>query len=263
MLKTNLLKLVKTSILIIFPVIFLLTGSQLSASADSTDKLPLNQQMILSMKAGDFDKAMNVAEKLIDQQVAARDYKRARHTAQMFANASNPAIARFGLLKLSGVYNAAYKQSGNKNLLVAAGATLVQVSNSAEAKALLALYAKEYNPEQPKSYFSKVEFAAKKMQTDKTLRSAINHIKHGRWELTQSYIEKKLIEVNARHSKDGTSMLHMAVWFNKPEVVRALIEKYNANINIKDAEGDTPLKYAKHMKFHELASYLKSKGAHL
>jgi hypothetical protein len=67
--------------------------------------------------------------------------------------------------------------------------------------------------------------------------------------------------INIRHTQVGASLLHMAVWYNKPEIVKLLVEKKKAEVNVVDYENDTPLDYAQHKKLDAIASYLKSKGA--
>jgi hypothetical protein len=39
----------------------------------------------------------------------------------------------------------------------------------------------------------------------------------------------------------GYSLVHAAVSYNQPEVLRALLQTYNANVNILDEDGETPL----------------------
>jgi ankyrin repeat protein len=50
-------------------------------------------------------------------------------------------------------------------------------------------------------------------------------------------------DVNAQVPSNGYTPLHYAVWLNKPEAVRLLLS-YNADKNIKDKKGFTPLEKA-------------------
>ena len=242
----------------------MLVGALLVAttvSAATTKEL--YQSMEKSLEAGDHSRAMDVADELIDQLIAEKQLKTAYELSEKFAEATSADIAKFGLMKLSSVYKAVYDLDGNKEMLVMAGASLIQVSRGDEVLALLSFYAKEYDQNNPKQYFQRVKAKANAMETDKVLRAAFNHIKYGRWELVKMYLNKEVISASSRLTSDGTSLLHMATWFNKPDVVKELIEHYNADVNLKDNEGDTPLKYAQHQKFASLTNYIKSKGGRL
>jgi hypothetical protein len=242
----------------------MLVGTLLVATTvGATTSKELYQSMEQSLQTGDHSGAVEIADELIDQLIIEKQLKTAYELSAKFAEATSPDIAKFGLMKLSSVYKAVYDSNGNKEMLVMSGASLIQVSRGDDVLALLSHYAKEYDPNSPKEFFQRVRAKANAMETDKVLRAAFNHIKNDRWELVTMYIKEDVISPRSRLTSDGTSLLHMAIWYNKPDVVKALIEQYNADVNLKDKEGDTPLKYAQHQKFTSLAKYIKSKGGTL
>lgn len=67
-------------------------------------------------------------------------------------------------------------------------------------------------------------------------------------------------DINRLHSLQGTSLLHVAVWYRKADTVKLLVEKYQANVNVVDRENDTPLDYAYHQREDGIATYLKGRG---
>ncbi|MBL4831081.1 MAG: ankyrin repeat domain-containing protein [Aliivibrio sp.] len=249
------LKMLSTAIL---ACTLLLSNTTAASTIDE-----LYQAMQTSLKNGNYSSAMNSGDELIDKLIAEKQFKTALELSAKFAEATSPEIAKFGLMKLSSVYKAVYDSNGNKEMLVMAGASLIQVSKSDDVLSFLSMYAKEYDEVNPKSYFYVVKSRASEMETDKVLRASFNHIQYGRWELVKMYLKKEVIDVNSTLSNDGTSLLHMATWYNKQLVVKELVEKYNADINLEDKEGDTPLKYAQHQKFLELVRYIQSNGGTL
>ena len=107
-------------------------------------------------------------------------------------------------------------------------------------------------------FLAKVQSLGGNVESDRILRSSYSHVKNGRWELVRMYLDQKLIDVNDKLSSDGTTLLHMAVWYNKPKVVKELVTEYHALPNIKDKDGDTPLGYAKHKKYASLVRYFET-----
>ncbi|MGF1763843.1 ankyrin repeat domain-containing protein [Aliivibrio kagoshimensis] len=249
------LKILSTVALLV--TIFVITP----VSAKTTNELIKSLEQ--SLQAGDNSTAIETADALIDKLIDEKQFKTAYQLSDKFAQASTPDVAKFGLIKLSSVFKALYDTKGDKGFLVSAGASLIQMSKDEEVLTVLSYYAKEYDENNPKEYFQRVKAKAHTMETDKVLRAAFSHIKYDRWELVKMYIKEKVISASSQLSRDGTSLLHMAIWYNKPDVVKALIEQYNADVNLKDKEGDTPLKYAQHQKFTSLANYIKSQGGTL
>ncbi len=75
---------------------------------------------------------------------------------------------------------------------------------------------------------------------------------------------KKIIDTmsNANEqNKHGESALHLAIRRNRTDMIKYLVEDKNADINIKDAAGWTPLMEAVVDNFPEVVKYLMEKGA--
>jgi len=213
------------------------------------------------LRASEFTKATLTGGKLIDLLLSKKDFKNAFKVASMFARATNPSIAEYGMYKESNIYYQLYKERKVKKILVMAGAKLYGASQSKEAGLILSMYAKEYGVSFEK-YFNLVAEKAQKNQRQRMLYSAMAHLKNGRWQLSSKYVEKGILPINTKKESDGTTLLHMAIWYNNFDAVKEFIEKHNADINIKDKAGDGPLKYAKHKKLTHIANYLRKKGAY-
>lgn len=65
-------------------------------------------------------------------------------------------------------------------------------------------------------------------------------------------------DINA-HNAWGTSFLFLAVDFNRFDIVRLLVEKYNADINVFDCAGDNPILLARRRGYSEIDNYLVGK----
>jgi TPR repeat protein len=100
----------------------------------------------------------------------------------------------------------------------------------------------------------------KQLDVDTFLKSFDETLKGGASKRALFYVENKVIAINAQRKSDGVSMLHLAVWHDNLAVTKKLVES-GAQINLKDAEGDTALGYAIYKKNINLITYLSSKGA--
>lgn len=98
------------------------------------------------------------------------------------------------------------------------------------------------------------------LKTDDALYQEFYLIRTGKPEQVTASLKTWPYPINTRHSQMGTSLLHIAVWHNKPDIVKALVEQYKADVNLGDNDKDTALDYANHLKLESLATYLKSKG---
>jgi len=214
------------------------------------------------IKEGKHHKAVVPYGKVIDILISNNDLNTALKLSNQLSKATDPSISEFGYYQRSKVFSAAYDATGDKEHLIQAASSLSLFSTSHTALVLISMYAEKYG-DNLDDFLNKVSSSNKTITSDRTLESAILHIKNDRWELTKSYIKEGLVDVNAQQSSDGASMLHMAVWFNKIDVVKSLINTHDANINIRDTEGDTPLKYAQHKGYSSITQYLKNKGATL
>jgi hypothetical protein len=97
------------------------------------------------------------------------------------------------------------------------------------------------------------------LKADDALYLAFERIRLDKGEVVSS-LQNWAYPIDQKHSLLGTSLLHMAVWYNKPDVVKALVEQHKATVNIEDKEKDTPLDYAYHQQLNDLVAYLKSKS---
>jgi len=97
--------------------------------------------------------------------------------------------------------------------------------------------------------------------TDVNLKSAFLHIRGDRWVFIKSYLDSNLFTVNDQYRDDGTSLLHMAIWYGKTDFAKELVMDYGADINLKDNDGDGALKYAQHIKDYEMIRFLQARGA--
>ena len=59
----------------------------------------------------------------------------------------------------------------------------------------------------------------------------------------------------------GDSILHYAIFDNKTELVKLIIDLYENEVNMRNEEGNTPLSYACLRGNLELVRLLHSKGA--
>lgn len=98
------------------------------------------------------------------------------------------------------------------------------------------------------------------LKNDDALYLAFEDIRMGKTDTVLATLKTWPYPIDQKHSLLGTSLLHIAAWYNKPDVVKALVEQHKANVNVADNEKDTPLDYAYHLKLDELAAYLLSKG---
>jgi hypothetical protein len=101
----------------------------------------------------------------------------------------------------------------------------------------------------------------KELQADDQLFLTFEEIRQGNNEAVKSRLLNWSYPMDLLHSVQGTSLLHMAVWYQKMDVVKLLVEQYKANINTADKENDTPLDYAYHQKSTEIIKYLTSRKA--
>lgn len=59
----------------------------------------------------------------------------------------------------------------------------------------------------------------------------------------------------------GDSILHYAIFDNKTELVKSIIDLYENEVNMRNEDGNTPLSYACLRGNLELVKLLYSKGA--
>ena len=81
---------------------------------------------------------------------------------------------------------------------------------------------------------------------------------HGDKELID-FLVKKGLDVNIS-TRDGSTGLHEAAWYNNPEAARALIA-HGAKVNVTNASGNTPLHYAAEHNWMEVVEILVKNGA--
>jgi ankyrin repeat protein len=73
----------------------------------------------------------------------------------------------------------------------------------------------------------------------------------------------KAQEILNHQDKFGRTLLHYAALENKTQYAQSLIEQGQANLNIKDLEGNTPLHIAVQCNNYAMVDFLCKKGAHL
>ena len=73
------------------------------------------------------------------------------------------------------------------------------------------------------------------LKVDDALYLAFERIRLDKGEAVSS-LQNWPYPIDQQHSLLGTSLLHMAVWYNKPDVVKALVEQHKATVNIEDKE---------------------------
>lgn len=61
----------------------------------------------------------------------------------------------------------------------------------------------------------------------------------------------------------GDSVLHYAIFDNKTEFVKSIIDLYENEVNMRNEDGNTPLQYACMRGNLEIVKLLHSKGAHV
>lgn len=242
----------KLLILLISSVLF--TGNINAKTLDDLAQLFASQT-----QSGDYSGAMDTSTEVVDALIKKGDINNAGRFSDQLIQATHPSIAKHGYFLKSVVLHTAYKATNDKSFLVKSGASLLNASKSEEAIALSALLAKDYGGN-PEVFAKKLKHEMDLQAIDRTLSAVYKHLQYGRWELVKSYLEKKIISVNEQLSSDGTTLLHMAVWFNKNSEAKELVTLFGANVNIIDEEGDSPLGYAKHKKNGEMIRFLKSQG---
>jgi len=213
-------------------------------------------------KAQQYSKIMTTSDKIITLFLEKNDFGNAEKFSTQIRDATHPKLSKYGYYLLGKTYHDAYSKF-KKNELLDKAITNYKASVYSEVTAALASLKLEALRKDSGldeyEFLAKVERLGKNVETDRVLRASYKHIQHGRWELVKRYLDKKIIDVNARLSSDGTTLLHMAVWYNKGDIVKELINKYGANFDVKDKEGDTPLLYAKHKKYDSIVRYLKNR----
>ncbi|HQQ63568.1 MAG TPA: ankyrin repeat domain-containing protein [Pseudomonadales bacterium] len=105
------------------------------------------------------------------------------------------------------------------------------------------------------------EQRGKELQADDQLFLVFEDIRQGNHDSLQARLKNWPYPIDLLHSAQGTSLLHMAVWYQKIDVVKQLVEQYKANINTTDKENDTPLDYAYHQKNTDIIKYLTARKA--
>ena len=69
------------------------------------------------------------------------------------------------------------------------------------------------------------------------------------------------VDINAKRPRDGRTVLHIAVWNQRVEIVKILLEDKEIDLNVKDKYGKTPLARATECGFAEVGDLLKKAGA--
>lgn len=93
-------------------------------------------------------------------------------------------------------------------------------------------------------------------------RAMVIAVEKGDFPSVFDYVVNKKVDCNFQHPEIGTSALLMAVKHNQLEIVRLLVEKGNANVNMEAdvfSEG-SPASVAKILGFQDIETYLVSKG---
>lgn len=101
---------------------------------------------------------------------------------------------------------------------------------------------------------------ARELEQDDALTAVFDALRDRKNTGLAESLKKWPYPVDYHHSQEGVTLLHMAVWFNRADVVRVLVEDLHANVNVEDKEKDTPLDYAMHQGHNDMVAYLKSKG---
>lgn len=84
---------------------------------------------------------------------------------------------------------------------------------------------------------------------------------HGLYEVqaVATLLEDKRTDINLRTNENG-NVLHSAVRYGTEELLRYLCALSDIEINVRDDEGDTPLKLAKKLEKYDFAEVLTSFG---
>lgn len=101
---------------------------------------------------------------------------------------------------------------------------------------------------------------ARELEQDDALTAVFDALRDRKNTGLAESLKKWPYPVDYHHSQEGVTLLHMAVWFNRADVARVLVENFHANVNVEDKEKDTPLDYAMHQGNNDMVTYLKSKG---
>ncbi len=135
-------------------------------------------------------------------------------------------------------------------------------ANYADDEALLTRFAARVPNKEHENIDERGRQRGKELKSDDALFLAFEEIRLNNVETVKATLAAWPYSIDMKHSLLGTSLLHTAVWYNKPDTVKLLIEQFKANVNVEDNDKgkDTPLDYAYHQQFNELVTYLKSKG---
>ena len=87
-----------------------------------------------------------------------------------------------------------------------------------------------------------------------------NLIKNRNKEAIESYIEKQLLDFNAK-DYDGYTLAHVCIEHNQIEILKSVVERGGANLNLKSIGGQTPLSLAVSIGHLEIVEFLLKKQA--
>ena len=242
--------------IVLYPLKYIL--SILALSTISSLSANTANELIDALKANKNNLSMSISNTLIKKAIKQEQYGSAIHITTLFTDTPSMQLNKYGYLKQSDIYNTVYQITDDKRYLVLAGATLKRASNSADTADKIALYAAQYDSKNPMLYYDKVINKADQIFEKKYLAIAFRQIELNHMGRVESYLENKVFDVNAKSKEDGgVTLLHMAVRHNKLEAVKTLIHQYNANINARDNDGDTPLDYAAMNGYRKISIYLQ------
>ncbi len=83
----------------------------------------------------------------------------------------------------------------------------------------------------------------------------------GSFNAVKTLLEENIKEINFNSVDGNTSLLGRAAHFGNLELVKLLVEKYNAPVNPIKGEIMAPFERAIHFEHYDIAEYLKEKGA--
>lgn len=100
-----------------------------------------------------------------------------------------------------------------------------------------------------------VDKLIKSITTDYLLQSSFLNIENDRFMIVVDLLKRGMIQIDDSNSEDGTTLLHMAVFFNNSPAVKSLLD-LGSSCTVTDHGEDNVYDYAKELNLQEMKNLL-------